>query len=69
MGQRRNGIQRTMLLINVYVPQAQGKWANRAIAKHEQVTATQPGVYATTQLIQDLDRLGRLVKKYHTRMP
>ena len=39
LGRRRDGCQRTMLIVNVYVPQAQGEWA-RTIAKRPQCYGT-----------------------------
>ena len=53
LGRKREGVQRTILLVNVYVPQAQGEWA-REITKRANGDPKRAGEVATTQLINDL---------------
>ena len=56
LGRKNEGVQRTMLIVNVYVPQATGALA-KEIAKRGENEQQNAGEYATTQLINDLDRM------------
>ena len=53
LGRKEDGVQRTIMIVNVYVPQAQGEWA-KEITRRTGGERKRAGEIATTQLIEDL---------------